>query len=54
MTMREFIRQNREELDEIILRRCPDLHRLNDEERRQWVLNDETIYNIARVNGVRV
>lgn len=28
--------------------------RLNDSERRQWILNDEGLYNWARREGVRV
>jgi hypothetical protein len=29
-------------------------NRLNDEERRLWVLNDETLYNAQRVSGFSV
>lgn len=35
MTLKEFIKQNRKELDEAIRRVCPNIPRLNDEERRR-------------------
>ena len=53
MTMQEFIKQNKEELDEAIKRVCSNC-RLNNEERRQWILNDEGLYNWARSEGVRI
>ena len=53
MTMREFIKQNREEIDRAILTVIPGA-RLNDEERRQWILNDEGLYNWARSSRVPV
>ena len=67
MTLREFIRQHRKELDAAIntvLYRYdgsggkgtipdPPPHR-NDEERRQWVLNDEGLCQWARSEGVRI
>lgn len=74
MTLTQFIRQNRSEIDAAIDRSlnfvprtascsCPrsgtdhthdDGRRHNDEERRQWVLNDEGLYSWARSEGVRV
>lgn len=75
MKLREFIRENRSEIDAAIngalsftpkeatcscpLSRVRDHHcggssSLNDEERRQWVLNDEGLYNWARSEGVRI
>jgi heterodisulfide reductase subunit B len=53
MTMKDFIRENREELDECIKRVCPNC-RMNNEERRLWILNDEGLYNWARSMGVRI
>ena len=52
-SMREFIRNNREEIDRCIRRVC-DNCRLNDEERRQWIMNDEGLYMWARREGVNV
>ena len=52
MTMQEFIKQNRDELDMCIQQACPGANK-NDTERRLWVLNDEGLYNWARSEGVR-
>ena len=67
MRMREFIKQNREALDEAINAALfrydgrggrgvvPDpAPRRNDSERESWVLNDEGLYSWARSEGVRV
>ena len=67
MTFKEFIKENRQELDRCI---NAELYRhdgrggrgtipdpppkRNDEERRQWVLNDEGLYNWARSEGVKI
>jgi hypothetical protein len=53
MTLKNFIRANKEELDECIRRVCPNC-RLNDNERRLWILNDEGLYRWARSEGVRI
>lgn len=53
-SFREFIRENRAGLDEAIRRACPNVGSLNDEDRRQWVLNDEGLYRWARAEGVRI
>lgn len=53
MTIRDFIRTNREELDECIHGVCKSIT-LNDEDRRQWILNDEGLYNWARREGVKI
>ena len=49
MTLKEFIKLHRQEIDEAT--KSP-YH--NDEERRQWILNDEGLYNWARSEGVRI
>jgi hypothetical protein len=73
MTMREFIRSNREALVEAINSvvgrvpatascYCPKSRtdhqheppKLTNEDRRQWVLNDEGLYRWARSEGVRI
>ena len=67
MTLQEFIKQNREELDRCInaaLYRhdgrggrgtIPDPPpKRNDNERQEWVLNDEGLYNWAKSEGVRI
>lgn len=49
MTIREFIKKNRPAIDAAIRRAVGDPERrLNDEERRLWVLNDEGLYLGAR------
>ena len=67
MTLKQFIRENRIELDRsinaVLYRydgngghgRVPDPPpRRNDEERRQWVLNDEGLYRWARLVRCRI
>ena len=53
LSVLEFIRENRQELDAAILRCCPGL-KLTDAERRLWILNDEGLYSWARAEGVRI
>ena len=48
-SLREFIREHREEIDNATK---SSYH--NDEERRQWVLNDEGLYQWARSEGVKI
>ena len=47
ISLREWIKLNRKELDECINRVSLSTKR-NDDERRLWVLNDEGLYNWAR------
>ena len=56
MTLREFVKTNRKELDSCIARALGRVSnpRPNDEERRLWVLNDEGLYRWARGEGVRI
>ena len=51
MTMREFIRENRTELDKIIRKQVPNLT-IDDAERRMWIENDQSLYEWAREEGV--
>jgi len=53
MTLREFIKENKEELDKAIKKVVPDA-KLNNEERRLWILNDEGLYRWARSKGVKI
>lgn len=53
MTIREFIKTNRLRIDGVILHECPDV-KLNDVERRLWILNDENLYRWARSEGVKI
>ena len=59
MTMREFIKTNRDELDDAIkllgsYRFIVPNARLNDNERENWIMNDEGLYEWARIEGVRI
>lgn len=53
--MREFVKENRAELDACIKAALNDPdYRLNDSERCDWVMNDEGLYRWAKSEGVRV
>lgn len=67
MTLRQFIKENRAELDACILSvqfrhdgrggrgTIPDPPpKISDSERRLWILNDESLYRWARSCGVRL
>lgn len=59
MTLKEFIAQNRDEIDEAILQNGGNNQYLKpgqagDAERRLWILNDESLYGWARREGVRI
>jgi hypothetical protein len=67
VTLQKFIQAHRTDLDlainSVIYRydgkggrgTIPDPPpRLNDEDRRGWILNDESLYNWARSEGVRI
>ena len=47
MRLREFIKENRDEIDNCIKSACPNCS-LNDREREMWIMNDEGLYNWAR------
>jgi hypothetical protein len=53
MKLQDFIKENRQELDECIQRVAPGAPK-NDNERRLWVLNDEGLYRWARSEGCRI
>lgn len=53
MDMRKFIRENRKMIDDAIKRSVPNA-RIDDDERRMWLLNDEGLYNWAKSSGVNV
>ena len=56
MTLKQFIKEHRAELDACIARALglPKNPRANDDERRLWVLNDEGLYRWARSEGVKI
>ena len=53
-SLRVWIRAHRAELDAIIRRACPNVGSLNDNDRAQWVANDEGLYLWARGERVNV
>jgi len=53
-TIRDFVRENRLIIDAAIVRILPRAQYFNDQERRQWVQQDQHLYNWARSEGVRV
>jgi len=53
MTLKQFIKENRQELDKCIQRVCLGTA-MTDKERRLWILNDEGLYNWARSEGVKI
>ena len=54
MSMRRFIRKHRAMIDEAIRRAWPNAGRLNDDDRAEWIHNDESLYNWARSEGVKI
>ena len=54
MKMRDFIEAHREAIDQRIIRVCPNVGQIDDDERRVWILNDEPLYLWARQEGVRI
>lgn len=54
MSVRDFIRQNRVTIDAEIRSIWSTQGKLNDEDRRVWLLNDEGLYRWARSLGCRL
>lgn len=54
MTIQEFIEQNRGEIDEIIRSHINPNVILDDDDREDWISNDEGLYEWALSEGVDV
>ncbi len=55
MTINQFIQQNKDTIDQGIRRYLGDpQYKLNNTERKQWILNEEELYNWAIDEGVRI
>ena len=52
--MKEFIKNYRIEIDNYIKSICANCGRLNNDDREDWILNDEGLYRWARSEGVKV
>jgi hypothetical protein len=53
MTLEQFIRKNRRELDKAMQRKYPKVKKLNDDERRVWIFADDFFYIWAKSAGVK-
>jgi hypothetical protein len=53
MTLKRFINENKKEIDACIKAQCSNC-KIDNEERRLWILNDEGLYLWARREGVRI
>ena len=53
VTKREFLKENRKEINDEI-RSTGYSDRINDEDREDWISNNEGWYNYARSCGVRI
>lgn len=54
MELAEFIRDHWKEIDEVIHQECSNCPVRGDHERALWVMNNETLYNWARSEGVKI
>ena len=52
-SLKEWVKKNRADIDSVIRSNCSNC-RLNDEEREDWVMNDESLYLWAKLEGVDV
>jgi len=54
MTMKQFLKEYRSLIDDTIKHYCGENFKINNNERRIWVENDEVLYNLAKSKGVKV
>ena len=54
MSMREFLKENREKIDDYIRSQCPNVGKLTNDARREWIANDERLYWFAKHAGVKI
>jgi hypothetical protein len=52
-SIHSFIQENKSEIDSYILKQIPNA-KIDDEERRLWILNDEGLYLWAKREGVKI
>lgn len=53
MTMKQFLQVNRETIDQGV-KNAYDITLTNDSERVEWINNEESLYNWARSERVRI
>jgi hypothetical protein len=51
MTLRQFVRENREMIDRVIHNVCGDDFKIDNAEREEWVRNDNGLYTYAQGCG---
>ena len=51
MTIKQFIKHNRQDIDLHIKAQCSNC-KINNKEREDWISNDESLYNWAKAVGV--
>ena len=54
MTFANFIKENKEEIDQCIRSVCSTCTSLNNKDREDWICNDEGLYQWARNSGVKI
>jgi hypothetical protein len=54
VSLRAWIKEHRAEIDAAVWRVVSNLGPLNDNDRREWVANDEGLFNWAKSEGVNV
>ena len=54
MSLKQFIREHKEEINAYIKAKVGSDFIDTDNERKLWVLNDETLYNHAKSHGVKL
>lgn len=54
MTLRDFVKKHRAELDAFIKAQSKSIQSVNDKDREEWVQNDAGLYAWARSERVRI
>ena len=54
MTLEQFIRKNRRQIDMVIKRTSPKVKPLNDAERKVWMLNEMSLLLWVEAQGVKI
>jgi len=54
MTLEQFIRKNRRQIDRVIKRISPKVKLLNDVERKVWIQNEMRLLLWVEAQGVRI
>lgn len=54
MKLSAFIQENKDDIDAAIRRAVGNGHKIDNAERRLWILNDEGLYSWARRSGCRI